>query len=123
MAVDATILTLPPMVPPDVVSTTQANSGSSINDASDVPNAIVAAATGLRYYGFTCMEDANQPASFVIKHSATASGGTALEYVTLNAGQSTSDWYGPDGQDAQNGLSVQWISGSFKVALRHKTVT
>lgn len=120
MATDVNVTGLPAMTPPSAVTATSVNSGNSITSDQ---NAVVAAGAGLRYYGFSAMEDAGSTASFRIKHGTTGAGGTVVDVVTLMPGESTSDWYGPEGIDvAANGLSVDWLTGSFKLVLKHKTV-
>ncbi len=86
-------------------------------------NAVVAAATGLRFCGFSVRENAGSPAAaeFIIKHSATAAGGTALYPVTLAGDQSTADVI-YDGIAAANGISIDWISGSVDLVIYSRVV-
>lgn len=99
-----------------------------VNDAlvADV-DAAVAAATGLRLMGFACREShATVPvvATFKIVHGATVGGGTVMIPVELAASESKGPfWFGPDGLDAVNGLSIDWVVGTVDVELFHKTVT
>jgi hypothetical protein len=118
---DVNILSAPAVIPPSAVINTPVNGGNSVTADQD---AVVAAATGLRLYGYSVMEDAAAPneASFRIMHGATAAGGIQVEPVSLTANESTSDYWGPEGIDTPNGISVDWISGSFKMSLKTKVV-
>ena len=96
----------------------------SLSVAADV-DALVAAAVGLRLIGWSCKESDGSPAaaSFNIKNSATGAAGSLLVPVELTANESAGDWYGPDGIDAQDGLSIDHVAGTFHVVLYHKTVS
>lgn len=119
---DVDVLTLPAMTPPASVTATAVAAGASVTSDQD---AAVAAAAGLRLFGFSAMEDAATPASaaFRIMHGATVAGGTAVELVTLMAGESTADYWGPEGVAVASGISIDWISGSFKLSLKTKVVS
>lgn len=97
-----------------------------VNDAlvADVEPA-VAAAAGLRLMGFACREIDAVPAvaTFRIIHGATVGGGTVVVPVELAANESKSQWFGPDGIDVPNGISIDWIVGTVDVEIFHKTVT
>ena len=83
----------------------------------------VAAAPGLRYLGFSCKESDATPAvaTFVVLHGDIATG-TVLDTVELAANESAREWYGPEGFDAKNGISIDWIVGTVDVHIRHKTL-
>lgn len=103
------------------VTASAVNAGASIT--SDI-NGAFPATPGLRLFGYSAAEDAAVPAqaSFRIMHGATVAGGVQVEPVTLSALESTSDYWGPEGVDVSNGISVDWISGSFKLSLKTKVV-
>ena len=106
--------------PPAAVTNTAVNSGNSITSDQ---NAAIAAGTGLRLYGFSVMEDAAGTASLRIMHGATVGAGTQVELISLVANESTADYWGPEGIAVPNGVSIDWISGSFKMSLKSKVVT
>ena len=106
--------------PPAAVTPTAVNSGNSITSDQ---NAAIAAATGLRLYGYSAMEDAAGTASFRIMHGATVGAGSQVETVSLAANESTADYWGPEGIAVASGVSIDWISGSFKLSLKSKVVT
>ena len=115
------VTSLPPMVPPATVGSTPVSSGASVTGHVD---SVVAAATGLRYFGFSAVEDAGGTASFRIQNNVNhGTGVNTVEYVSLAPGESCDEWYGPDGLDAAAGISVYWVSGSFKLSVRSKVVT
>lgn len=93
------------------------------NVGADV-DAAVAAAAGLRLVGFACREMAGTAAvaSFIIVNGATGAGGTAVVPVELAANESRSEWFGPEGIDCANGISIDWIAGAVDVHLFYKTV-
>jgi hypothetical protein len=107
---------------PAAVTPTAVNSGASITSDQ---NAAVAAAAGLRLYGYSVMEDAATPASASLRimHGATVGGGTQVEVISLTAGESTADYWGPEGVAVPNGVSIDWVSGSFKMSLKTKVVS
>lgn len=107
---------------PAAWSDTAVNNGSSITADQD---AVKAATTGLRFGGFSVMEDAGAPASFRIVHGITGAAGTLGELISLNANESTGDSEigGSAGVDYATGLSIDWVSGSFKLSIKTKVVT
>lgn len=109
------------------------SAGNNVNSAasSDVNLAVVAdvdaavaAAAGLRLIGFACKESAVTAAvaTFNIVHGATAAGGTLVVPVELSANESTREWFGPDGIDVPNGLSIDWVAGQVDIVLFYKVV-
>ena len=84
----------------------------------------VAPAPGLRLIGFSCRESAASPAAatFIIIHGSVAAG-TALVPVELTLDESRVDWYGPDGLDVANGISIDWVAGTFDLHLFYKTLS
>lgn len=109
----------PSNTPPAAVTNTAVNSGNSITGDQ---NAAIAAVAGLRLYGFSVMEDAGATASFRIMHGATVGAGVQVEPVSLTANESTSDYWGPEGIAVASGVSIDWVSGSFKLSLKSKVV-
>lgn len=101
-----------------------ASADANLAVAADVDAAVVAAA-GLRLMGFAAKESAGVAAvaTFNIVHGATAAGGTLLVPIELAANESVRDWFGPDGIDAANGISIDWVAGTVDVVLFYKTVT
>lgn len=86
------------------------------NDAivADVDPA-VAASAGLRLIGWNAL--AIVTGSFRIKNSATGAGGTRLASGGAVAGESIGEWYGPKGLPAPDGLSIDWILGTWDIDL------
>ena len=87
-------------------------------------NATVAASEGLSLVGFAARETAGTAAvaTFRIMNGATVAGGTEINPVELNGNESTSDWFGPEGIDASNGLTIDHIAGTFDCMLFYKAV-
>jgi len=83
----------------------------------------VAAAPGLRYLGFSCKESDGTPAvaTFRILRGDIATG-TVLDTVELAANESAREWYGPEGFNSPEGISIDWIVGTVDVHIRHKTL-
>lgn len=101
--------------------TTPVASGASITSDQ---NGVLPATPGLHLFGFTAMEDAGTPAqaTFRIMHGSNVAGGSVIDLVSLSAAESTSDLY-PDGIPVPNGLSVDWVSGSFQMVFRTKVMS
>lgn len=106
---------------PAAVTPTAVNAGASITADQ---NAAVGAAAGLRLYGYSVMEDAAVPASASLRimHGITVGAGSQVEVISLTAGESTADYWGPEGIAVPSGVSIDWISGSFKMSLKTKVV-
>jgi hypothetical protein len=95
-------------------TTTQVASTSS-------DGAVVGAAAGQRLVGYSFRENAGAIASFVLRNG-TAAGDPALDYVTLAAGESVREWYGPDGKIAAAGIYLDIISGTVIGSVSSKVV-
>jgi hypothetical protein len=109
------------VAPKAATTLTAVNGGGSITSDQ---LAAVAAAANLRFLGYSVMEDVGASASFRIMHGATVGGGVQAEVVSLTAGESTADsWPSDDAIAIPNGLSIDWISGSFKLSLKTKVVS
>ncbi|MCK9622138.1 MAG: hypothetical protein M0R47_16580 [Methylobacter sp.] len=87
-------------------------------------DAAVAAQAGLRLVGYSAKESAAIPAAatFSIVHGATGAGGASLVHVNFAAAGSSTVWFGDDGIDAPNGLSIDWLTGQVDVNLFYKLV-
>jgi hypothetical protein len=72
---------------------------------------VVAATTSLRLMGYSFREDAGGTASFILRNG-TSTAGTPLAYVTLAAGESVRDWFGPQGKVAAAGIFLDMVSGT-----------
>jgi hypothetical protein len=92
--------------------------------AADVEPA-VAAAAGLRLVGWAARESDGTAAvaTFRLMNGATVSGGTLLVPVELAANESEGAWYGPEGIDSANGISIDHIAGTVDIVIYHKTLT
>lgn len=91
--------------------------------AADV-NALIAAAPGLRIVGFSIRESAGAPAAAktIIKHGATAAGGTDVIYSVLAASGGFNQWFGDAGIAVPNGISITAGSGTVDLAVYYKIV-
>jgi hypothetical protein len=71
------------------------------------------------------MESDGTPAlaSGNIKNAATGAAGTVLVPFTLAASDSKGAWYGPNGLDAADGISLDWIEGTLDLVVFHQTIT
>jgi hypothetical protein len=67
--------------------------------------------------GFTSRETSGTATAFFRLRAGTVTG-TILETVTLAAGESTSDWYGPSGIAAAGGVYYELVSGAVAGAVR-----
>lgn len=87
-------------------------------------DAAVAAATGLRLLGFACRESDGTPAvaTFEIVHGADGSADDAVIPVELAANESKVQWFGPEGLEFPNGISIDHISGTFDCTLFYKVI-
>ena len=85
----------------------------------------VAAAAGLRVVGWVARETAGSAAvaTFRIMNGADVACGVGIVGIELSANQSAGDWYGPEGLDVANGLTIDIIAGTVDVYLYHKTIT
>lgn len=87
--------------------------------AADVEPAVVAA-TGLRLMGYAAREShATTPAAAAVNivHGATVAGGDAIVPVELAADSSKSEWFGPQGIDVEDGISIEVVAGTVDVVL------
>ena len=101
---------------------------SSLSDENlaitgDVEPAVVGT-TGLVFMGFAARESASSAAvaTFRIMAGNDVANGKVLIPVELSANQSTSDWFGPDGIEARDGLTIDFIAGEFDVTLFYRIV-
>jgi hypothetical protein len=91
--------------------------------AADVDVA-VAASSGLRLMGYSIRESAGSEAVATcrIMRGATAAGGTVLVNIELAASTSETVWFGPHGLEAETGLSIDRIAGTFDITLYYMNV-
>ena len=91
---------------------------------ADVEPAVVGT-IGLVLMGFACRESKSTAAvaTFRIMHGNNVADGKVLVPVELNANESTGDWFGPEGIDARNGLTIDFIAGEFDVTLFYRIVS
>lgn len=85
---------------------------------------LVAAVAGLRFVGFA-VQEAGAPAAVArinIRHG-TLDSDPLIVPVNLSANQGTSDYFGPDGILAPNGIRIEVVSGDVDISVYHKTVT
>ena len=80
-------------------------------------DAAVAASVGLRLIGWNAL--ATVTGSFRIKNAATGAAGTRLASGGALAGESIGEWYGPQGLPAPDGLSIDYILGTWDIELYH----
>lgn len=84
-------------------------------------DAAVAAAAGVRLVGFAVRETAGAAAVFAIVNGATGAAAGKVFPVNLAANESTSEWLHP-GIACASGISIDWVSGAFAIALHYATV-
>lgn len=98
---------------------------ADVNDAvaADVEPA-VAAVRGLRLIGWAARESDGTPAvaTFRLMNGADVAGGTLLVPVELAANESAREWYGPEGIDAVNGITIDHIAGTIDIVIYHKII-
>ena len=85
----------------------------------------VAAATGLRLVGWSAKESAGSAAiaEADIMNGASQSGGTVVSSIAIAASRSEQAWYGPEGIDCANGITIDHIAGQLDIAIYYKTIT
>ena len=105
----------------DLASAIQHDENNAVD--ADV-DAAVAAAVGLRLMGYSAREADGTPAaaSFNIKHAATGAAGTVLACVELEASKGDHMWFGPQGLDAADGISIDDIGGTYDVTLYYQII-
>lgn len=95
----------------------------NVNDAvaADVDAAVAAAAVSV-LYGFTLRESAGAAAVATGKiiNGATVAAGTVIAPFELAANESKTVWFGPPGINANNGLSIDHIAGTFDCELYYQ---
>lgn len=97
-----------------------AKASSATDDPSDTgDSAAVAAATGLRFTGFSCKEEASGPAEFIIRHGDDAAD-PIITRVTLNSGESRSEGPSDSGIACPDGIFIDRVSGTTSVTIYHK---
>lgn len=84
----------------------------------------VSAVSGLRLIGWAMRESDGTPAVATIRlmNGATVSAGTGIITVELAANESKNAWYGPEGIDSENGITIDRIAGTVDVYIYHKTL-
>lgn len=80
---------------------------------SATDEAIAVAGAGTRLIGFSARETAGATAVFNIRHG-TGNTDPILVSVSLNANESTREWYGPDGIAAASGIWLERVSGTVQ---------
>jgi DNA uptake protein ComE-like DNA-binding protein len=63
--------------------------------------------------GFSVREAAGTPAAAAMRLRAGTATGTILATVTLSAGESVRDWFGPSGIQAAGGVYLELLSGTI----------
>lgn len=109
-------ISLPAMIPPTPLLVTRVNAGASIT--ADVEEA-VPMGTGLRLCGYT-VQDGGAGSVFTIVNGDTITNSRPIEYVSVSPSQSLTQHIPWGGADAANGISIDWVSGSFTLILRTK---
>lgn len=81
--------------------------------AADVNGAVLPAEGGanIRLMGWHVRSSAAATA-VIIKNAATGAGGTALVHVGVEASKEDGEWYGPNGLDANLGISISFGAGA-----------
>lgn len=72
------------------------------------------------YMGFNFTETTGLAGAHIrVYDNTSAASGTLLESVKLAAGESVSDWYGPNGIRCANGIYVDVVTGSVEGGVRY----
>jgi len=100
-----------------MIEFTAAKLANSTAVVADV-NALVTAQGGLKIMGYSVQESAGVPAaaSLRIVNGATSAGTTTV-FQKLVASQSVTTWFGDNGLECPNGITVDWISGQFDITI------
>lgn len=95
---------------------------SHVAVASNV-NAAVAATKGLRLMGYTLHEASGGPApvEMHLVNGATVAGGTPVSVAKVPVDGSDKAWFGPNGVDCRNGISIEAVAGSMDIVIYYKT--
>lgn len=84
--------------------------------------AAFAAATGLRYFGFSARETTESGAAVFNIRRGTDNTGAIMDTVRLGPGESAREWYGPCGIEAAAGIWLERVSGTCQVIVRGKVM-
>lgn len=87
-------------------------------------DALVAAEPGLRLMGYAVRESAVTPAvaAVDIMHGATGAGGALAVPIELAANASDAVWFGPDGINVDDGVSIRRVAGTVDIVVFTKAV-
>lgn len=113
----------------DAIDSTGLYQGAVVDVNSAVAanvDAAVAAATGLRFVGYSVRESDGTPAvaTATIVKGTTGAGGTVLAIIELAANGFDTKWFGPEGLDvATGGISINHLAGTLDVMIYTKTIT
>lgn len=102
--------------------------GCAVNLRADVTadvDAAVAANGTLRLMGYSVRENKATAAvaAFSIVNGATGAAAGKVVYVEKVADSSETQWFGPDGIACPLGISIDFESGEFDIAIYYKTET
>src|SRR5688500_9488238 len=100
-----------------------AATASDEGDEAVTDEAIAAPAADLRLMGLSARETTENSRAIFSIHRGTATTDPVLVTVSLGAGESTREWYGPEGLEAAAGIYLQRVSGAVQVIGYYKTVT
>ena len=105
-----------------MIEFTAAKLANSTAVVADV-NALVPAQLGLKCLGYSVMESAGVPAaaSLRIINGATAAG-TAIVNQKLIASQSVTQWFGGNGIECPNGITVDFLAGQFDITIYYVVI-
>ena len=77
----------------------------------------VAATPGLRLMGFSSTEDAGAAATLIL-HAAGSAASPVFAW-SLAASESRSEWFGPQGLSAPNGIFLERVTGTSRVTVHY----
>lgn len=107
-----------PVTEPTLAPATALDAGTKVN----TDEVIAAPGAGTRLLGFSARETTSAAgAQFNIRRGVSNTD-PILVTVSLGVGESTRDWYGPDGLAAVEGIWLERVSGSIQVTGYYKVV-
>jgi hypothetical protein len=79
----------------------------------------VAANPRLRMLGWSIRESAGSAAVATVRimRGATVAGSTTIAFIELAANASAQEWYGPQGIEMQEGITVDHITGTIDLTI------
>jgi hypothetical protein len=107
-----------PVVEPTLVPAIAIDAGQKAN----TDEVIAAPGAGTRLLGFSARETTASAGALFNLRRGVSNSDPILVTVSLGVGESTRDWYGPDGMAAVEGIWLERVTGTIQVTGYYKVV-